>query len=149
MAAPSSVYTISCVAKMLGEPEDWLDERNRPTTTVLDSMLIRTVERSALSSGGVVVKLIGDDPWQQLVDAIDGMLCDASDDVAQVGLRIKAIQFGGSNQCVNSGPAFAAAVGTEVQEVFRPSATARKARSAALLSISTAPSSTYSVSAAH
>lgn len=26
MAAPSLVYTISCVAKMLGEPEDWLDE---------------------------------------------------------------------------------------------------------------------------
>ncbi|KWA81700.1 hypothetical protein WL30_24585 [Burkholderia ubonensis] len=26
MAAPSFVYTISCVAKMLGEPEDWLDE---------------------------------------------------------------------------------------------------------------------------
>ncbi|WP_225033542.1 hypothetical protein [Paraburkholderia sp. XV] len=26
MAAPSFVYTISCVAKMLGEPEGWLDE---------------------------------------------------------------------------------------------------------------------------
>jgi hypothetical protein len=26
MAAPSFVYTISCVAKMLGEPEDWLEE---------------------------------------------------------------------------------------------------------------------------
>jgi len=26
MAAPSIVYTISCVAKMLGEPKDWLDE---------------------------------------------------------------------------------------------------------------------------
>lgn len=26
MAAPSFVYTIACVAKMLGEPEDWLDE---------------------------------------------------------------------------------------------------------------------------
>jgi hypothetical protein len=33
----------------------------------------RTVERSALSSGDVVVKLIGNDPWQQFVDAIDGM----------------------------------------------------------------------------
>jgi hypothetical protein len=45
-----------------------------------------------------VVKLIGNDPWQQFVDAIDGMLGDASDDVAQVGLGIKAIQFGGTNQ---------------------------------------------------
>lgn len=44
------------------------------------------------------MKLIGDNPWQQLVDAIDGMLGDASDDVAQVGLGIKAIQFGGTNQ---------------------------------------------------
>jgi hypothetical protein len=26
MAAPGFVYTISCVAKMLGEPADWLDE---------------------------------------------------------------------------------------------------------------------------
>jgi hypothetical protein len=36
-----------------------------------------------------VVKLIGNDPWQQFVDAIDGMLGDASDDVAQVGLGIR------------------------------------------------------------
>jgi hypothetical protein len=42
-----------------------------------------------------VVKLISDDPWQQLVDAIDRMLGDASDDVAQVGLGIKAVQFSG------------------------------------------------------
>ena len=26
MAAPSFVYTISCVAKMLGEPEAWLED---------------------------------------------------------------------------------------------------------------------------
>jgi hypothetical protein len=96
-----------------------------------------------------VLKLIGNDPWQQFVDAIDGMLGDASDDLAQVGLGIKAIQFGGANQGVDRGAAFAAAVGTKCRKFFRPGATARKARSAALLSISTAPSSTYSVSAAH
>jgi hypothetical protein len=44
-----------------------------------------------LSSGDVVVKLIGNDPWQKFVDAIDGMLGDASDDVAQVGLVIQQI----------------------------------------------------------
>ena len=65
-----------------------------------------------------MVKLISDDPWQQLVDAIDRMLGDASDDVAQVGLGIKAIQFGGTGQGVNRGLAFAASVGTEVQEVL-------------------------------
>lgn len=43
-----------------------------------------------------MVKLISDDPWQQLVDAIDRMLGDASDDAAQVGLGIKAVQFGSS-----------------------------------------------------
>ncbi|EKS71706.1 MULTISPECIES: hypothetical protein [Caballeronia] len=26
MSAPSHVYTISCVAKMLNEPEEWLEE---------------------------------------------------------------------------------------------------------------------------
>lgn len=26
MAAPSFIHLMSCVAKMLGEPEDWLDE---------------------------------------------------------------------------------------------------------------------------
>jgi hypothetical protein len=39
-----------------------------------------------LSSGDVEVKLIGNDPWQQFFDTIDGMLSDASDDVAQLGL---------------------------------------------------------------
>lgn len=43
-----------------------------------------------------MVKLIGHDPWQQFVDAIDGMLGDTSDEMVQVGLGIKAIQFGGS-----------------------------------------------------
>jgi hypothetical protein len=47
-----------------------------------------------LSSSGVAVKLISNDPLQQFVDAIDGILGDASDDVASIGL--KAIQFGGS-----------------------------------------------------
>jgi hypothetical protein len=40
---------------------------------------------NALSPGDVVVKLIGNDPRQHFVDAIGGMLGDASDDVAQVG----------------------------------------------------------------
>ncbi|AIP35837.1 hypothetical protein DR64_5508 [Paraburkholderia xenovorans LB400] len=65
-----------------------------------------------------MVELIGDDPWQQFVDAIDRVLGDASDDVAQVGLGIKAIQFGGTDQGIDCGATFAAAVGTEVQEVF-------------------------------
>ncbi len=53
-----------------------------------------------------MVKLIGDDPWQQLVDAVDRMLGNASDHVAQVGLGLKAIQFGCRNDarwCARNG----------------------------------------------
>lgn len=64
------------------------------------------------------MKLIGNDPWQKFVDAIDGMLGDASDDVAQVGLGIKAVQFGGADQRVDGGAAFASTIRAEVQEVF-------------------------------
>jgi hypothetical protein len=92
--------------------------RSRPTATVLDSVLISNSWTRRAESGDVVVKLIGNDPWQQFIDAIDGVLGDASDDVAQVGLGIKAIQFGGTNQSVDCGPAFAAAVGAEVQIVL-------------------------------
>jgi hypothetical protein len=71
-----------------------------------------------LSSDDVMVKLIGNDPWQQFVKAVNEMLSDASDDVAQIGLGIKTIQFGGAGQGVDCSAPFAAAVGTEVQEVF-------------------------------
>ena len=79
---------------------------------------LQTVEGSVASLGGVGAKLIGNDPRKQFIDAIDGMLGDASDDVAEVGLGIKAIQFGGTNESVDCGPAFAAAVGAEVQIVL-------------------------------
>jgi hypothetical protein len=47
------------------------------------------------TSNATPVQLIGDSPWQQLGDAIDGMLGDSSDNVAQVGLGVKTIQFCG------------------------------------------------------
>uniref|UniRef100_UPI0038B6B95B hypothetical protein n=1 Tax=Paraburkholderia sediminicola TaxID=458836 RepID=UPI0038B6B95B len=56
------------------------------------------------------MKEIGNDPSQQFVVAIDRMLGDKRDDVAQVSPGIKAIQFGGTDQCVDCGAAFAAAV---------------------------------------
>lgn len=49
---------------------------------------------------------------------LTGCIGGASDDLAQVGLGIKAIQFSGTDLGVDCGPAFAADVGTEVQEVF-------------------------------
>ncbi|SFU24825.1 hypothetical protein SAMN05192563_103021 [Paraburkholderia aspalathi] len=65
---------------------------------------------AALGSGGIGVKEISNDPSQQFVDAIDSMLGDRSDDVAQVSPGIKAIKFGGAGQCADSGAAFAAAI---------------------------------------
>jgi hypothetical protein len=63
-----------------------------------------------LNSGGVGLKEISNDPSRQFVDAIDRMLGDKSDDVAQVGPGIKAIQFGDADQCVDCSAAFATAV---------------------------------------
>ena len=54
--------------------------RNRPTATILDSVLISNSWTRRAESGDVVVKLIGNDPWQQFIDAIDGVLGDASDE---------------------------------------------------------------------
>ncbi|MFM0705570.1 hypothetical protein, partial [Paraburkholderia sediminicola] len=62
--------------------------------TALDSALISNNQRQPLNSGGVGVKEISNDPSQQFVVAIDRMLGDNIDDVAQVGPGIKAIQFG-------------------------------------------------------
>ncbi|NML98996.1 hypothetical protein HHL24_13690 [Paraburkholderia sp. RP-4-7] len=56
------------------------------------------------------MKEISNDPSRQFVDAIDRMLGDKSDDVAQVGPGIKAIQFGDADQCVDCSAAFATAV---------------------------------------
>jgi hypothetical protein len=53
--------------------------------TALDSALISNNQRQPLNSGGVGVKEISNDPSQQFVVAIDRMLGDKSDDVAQVG----------------------------------------------------------------
>ena len=39
----------------------------------------------------------GDVPRQQLLDASDGMVGDAGQDLAQVGFRIQAIEFGGAD----------------------------------------------------
>ncbi|ANB75587.1 hypothetical protein AYM40_24905 [Paraburkholderia phytofirmans OLGA172] len=56
------------------------------------------------------VEQVGDDPWQQFVDAVDWMLSDTSDDVAQIGFGIEAIQFGCTGQGVDCGAAFGGVV---------------------------------------
>ena len=46
------------------------------------------------------------------------MIGDAPEDVAQVGLRIKAVELGRTDQAVDRGGAFAAAVGAGEEIVF-------------------------------
>lgn len=58
-----------------------------------------TVRRTAflttgLLSGGGRADLLSHGPWQQFADAIDGVVGDARNDVAQVGLGVEAVQLG-------------------------------------------------------
>jgi hypothetical protein len=43
---------------------------------------------------GFFLPLRGDDPWQQLVDAVARMVSDALKDVAQVALRVDPVELG-------------------------------------------------------
>jgi hypothetical protein len=81
-----------------------------------------------------------DVPREQFVDAVDGMASNACEDVTQVTLRIKSIQFCGSDQAVNGCSPFSSRIRAREQK-NRPKTTARNERSAALLSISNRPSS--------
>lgn len=60
----------------------------------------------------------GDFPWEQLLDAVDWMIGDAGQHVAEIGFGIKAIEFGTADQAVNRGGAFAAGIGAGEQLVF-------------------------------
>ena len=46
------------------------------------------------------------------------MVGNAGEDMAQISLRIKAIEFGGCDQRVDRGTSFTTAIRAEVQEVF-------------------------------
>ena len=51
-----------------------------------------------------------DVPGQQGVDRVDGMLADAGQDFAQIGLGLDAVQLGGADQGVEDGGALASGV---------------------------------------
>ena len=53
--------------------------------------------------------MLGDVPGQQFVDAVDRVVGDAGQDVAQIGLGIEAVELGGLDQGVDGGGAPAAA----------------------------------------
>ena len=47
---------------------------------------------------------------QEFLDAVDGMIGDAGQHVAQVSLGVEAVEFGGADQAVDRGGALAAGV---------------------------------------
>jgi len=88
-------------------------------------------------------QLVSDGPRQQFVDAIDRMVGDEAEHVAQVRLGVDAVELAGADQGVQRRGALAALVQSQVQiEFLRPRATARSARSAALFSALRRPSFT-------
>jgi hypothetical protein len=51
-------------------------------------------------------------PGQQLVDAVDGMIGDALEHMAQIEFRIEAIQLGCTQKGINRSRAFSAGIRT-------------------------------------
>jgi hypothetical protein len=70
-------------------------------------------------------------PGQQLADAIDRVVGDAHEDVAQIGLRIERVHFGGLDEGVHCGGPDAAGIGAGEQVIF-----ARQRNLAVILPIS-------------
>ena len=61
---------------------------------------------------------VGDGPRQQLVDPVDRVVRNAFEHVAQVRLRVKAVQFGRADQRVERGSALATGIGAGEQPVL-------------------------------
>ena len=85
---------------------------------------------------------LADVPGKQVGDAIDGVVGDAGEHVAEPGFRIEAVELGGLDQGIKGGGTITASVGPGKKVIFpAPRASGRICRSAALLSISSRPSS--------
>lgn len=61
---------------------------------------------------------IVDVPWQQLFDAVDGMLGNALEHMAQIGLRIETVELGCPDQRVDRRRSLAALVRAGKQVVL-------------------------------
>lgn len=64
--------------------------------------------------------LVSHSPRQQLLDAIDRMLGDTLDHIAQVRLGIDAVELGRTDQAVDRGGTLAAGIGTGEQVILAP-----------------------------
>lgn len=55
----------------------------------------------------------GDDvPAKQLVDAVDGLACDASQNLAEISLRVQTCELRRGNQTVDNGATLSSGIGT-------------------------------------
>jgi hypothetical protein len=59
-------------------------------------------------------------PWQEVCDAIDRVVCDTPEDIAQVGFWIDAVELGGFDKRVHGGCSLTAAIGAG-EEIILPS----------------------------
>jgi hypothetical protein len=76
---------------------------------------------AVMSSGGHTAdaaQLRSRIPGQKFLDAIDWVICDALEDVAQVGFRIEPIEFGRTDEAIERCGALAASVRAREQIIF-------------------------------
>ena len=74
--------------------------------------------RGLRSAGGVVGIECSHLPREEFLDAVDGMVGEAGEHVAQVALRIETVEFRGADQAVEGGGALAALVRTGKEVVL-------------------------------
>ena len=58
-------------------------------------------------------------PGEELVDAVDGMIGDAAEDVGEVGVRVEAVHPAGLDDGVEAGGALASGIGA-AEEIVLP-----------------------------
>ncbi len=68
--------------------------------------------------GGFFWQGVGEMPWQQFLDAVDGMLGDAREHLAQVSFRIQAIELGRADKAVEGGGSLATSVGSRKEKIL-------------------------------
>jgi len=83
----------------------------------------------------------GSVPGQEFFDSMDWMVCNTREHVREVGFRIDTVQLCRANQAVHRGSALAAGIRSRKKIVLSAQSYSRRLRSAALLSISSRPSS--------
>jgi hypothetical protein len=57
-------------------------------------------------------------PWEQVIDPVDLVVCDAAQGIGEPGLWIDVVQLGGLNQDIDDGCGFAATFGSGNLTIF-------------------------------